>query len=99
MPIFVAALIGALIQAAGSLVGRVLISLGIGYVVFSGVDASIGWAKTQVLAHLQGMPATALGVASGMKVGTCVSILTSALLARLTFQGMTSGTMKKMVQK
>ena len=96
---FIAALIGALIQAAGSLVGQVLIALGIGYVTFTGVDASLEWAKSAVVSGVQGLPASAVQVAGLLKVGVCISMLTSAVTARLTLMGLTSGTVKRMVQK
>ena len=99
MPLLLAALLGGLVQAAGTLVGRVLISLGIGYVAFTGVDASITWAKNQFLSGVSGLSADAIGLASTLKVGVCVSMLLSALTARLTLNGLTSGTIRKMVQK
>ncbi len=100
MPLFVAALWGALIQVAGTLVGRVLLSLGIGYVTFTAVDTSIIWAKDQFLSGLAGLPADAVGLASTMKVGVCVSMILSAITARLVLQGLTSGgSITRMVQK
>jgi len=99
MPLILAALIGALIQAAGSLVGRVLISLCIGYVAFKGVDTSIGLARDAVIQNISALPLLAVQVCSAAKVGKCISILTSALLARLSLQGLTGGTLKKMVVK
>jgi hypothetical protein len=92
-----APLIGGLIEAAGTLVGRVLISLGFAYVVFSGVDTGIAWARDGLLAALGGLPAIALGVARVCKVGTCISILTSALSARLLLNGLQSGTLRRLV--
>lgn len=99
MPLFLAALLGGLIQACGSLVGRVLVSLGIGYVAYSGVDTSITWARDFVLARIGDLPANAIAVASTMKIGVCISILTSAILARMVLGGLTNGTLKRMVQK
>lgn len=99
MPVFIGALIGALVQAAGTLVGRVLISLGIGYAVYSGVDASIEWARDQVIASISAAGGNTVRVAAAMKVGVCVSMLTSALVARLTIKGLTGGVMKRMVVK
>ena len=99
MQIFLAALIGALIQAAGSLVGRVLLSLGIGYVAYSGIDTSIEFAKSFVVSQITATGAQTVAAASAMKVGTCISILTSALVARMTLAGMTSGTLKRWVVK
>jgi len=99
MPIFIGALIGALIQVLGTLVGKILVSLGIGYAVYSGVDASITFARDYFISSMNGLGGNALAVAGTMKVGTCVSILTSAITTRLTINGLTSGTMKKFVMK
>lgn len=99
MPLFLASLWGGLISVAGTLVGRVLISLGIGYVTFTGVDASLDWAKAEFLAGLSGAPAAAVGLAGVLKVGQCVSMLLSALTARLVLAGLTSGSITRMVVK
>jgi len=99
MPLWVAAIIGGLIQAAGTLVGRVLVSLGMGYAVFTGVDAALVAMRDSVIAKIGGLPAAAVGVAATAKVGVCVSILFSALAARLLLDGLTSGTLKKLVIK
>lgn len=99
MPIFIGALIGAIISALGTLVGKVLISLGIGYAVFTGVDVSITWARDLVLAKITGQGGNLLAAASTMKMGVCISMLCSALVTRLTINGLTSGTMRRMVQK
>lgn len=99
MPLWVAALIGGLIQAAGTLVGRVLISLGFGYVAYSGIDTSITWARDQALASIGQMGATVVGLAGLMQVGTALSILTSALAVRMLLNGLTGGTLRRLVLK
>jgi len=99
MPVFIAALIGALVQAAGTLVGRVLISLGIGYVAYSGLDVSITWVRDQAIASLSGLAGQTVQAAGVLRIGTCISILTSAMLARITLNGLTGGVLKKMVVK
>ena len=99
MPVFIGALIGALVQAAGTLVGRVLISLGIGYAVYSGVDASITWARDQAIWAIGAAGGNTVRVAAAMKVGVCISMRTSALLARLTIKGLTGGVKNRMVVK
>lgn len=99
MPLFIGALIGAIITALGTLVGKVLISLGIGYLVFTGVDASIGWARDYTLLRISEQGGNLLAAAGTAKVGVCVSMLASALVTRLTINGLTSGTMRRMVQK
>ena len=52
MPLFVAALIGGLVQVAGSIVGRVLIALSIGYVSYSGLSVLMDSLKSQVMGLL-----------------------------------------------
>lgn len=99
MQLFIAALLGALVQAAGTLVGKVLLSLGIGYVVYTGVDASLAWMKAQAVAGFAGAHAQTLAAMGALKVGNQISILFSALTARLTLNGLTSGTIKRMVTK
>jgi Protein of unknown function (DUF2523) len=99
MPVIVAWILGGLVQVAGTLVGKVLLSLGIGYAVYNGVDTSLAWAKGQFVSQLGGIPAKALQMAALAKVGVCVSMLVSALSTRLLMQGMTSGALKRMVVK
>jgi len=99
MPVFIAALLGGLIQAAGSLVGSVLISLGIGYVAYQGLDTSLTWLSSQIAGSTSGLGAQAMAVLSALQAGSGLAVLTSALAARLVVDGLTSGVMKKMVLK
>lgn len=99
MPLFLAAFLGALVSAAGTLVGKVLISLGIGLVVFTGVDASIAWARDMALTNIQALPPDVVGILSTLKVGVFISMISSALVVRMTLQGLTGGSIKRMVQK
>ena len=96
MPVFIAALIGGLVQACGTLVGRVLVSLGIGYTVYTGLDTSLGWIEAQISGAFGGLPAQALSVASGAGLGTAVSIVLSAVAARMFLDGVVNGTFKRM---
>lgn len=65
---FIAALIGGFIQAAGTMVGRVMIALGFSYVAYSGLDASFGWMRSQIGASFGGVSAQALAVLSAARV-------------------------------
>lgn len=98
-PILAWSLVGALIQVVETLVGRVLLSLGIGYVTYTGVDMTFAWAKTQFLNGVSGLPPEGIQIMAMLKIGVCVSMLLSALTARLVLMGLTSGTVKKMVIK
>lgn len=99
MPLFLAALLGGLVQAASSIVGRVLIALGIGYVSYTGINALLTWIKSQVVAYLVGAPGTVVAIMGLLKIDVAVSIIFSALAARLVLQGLTSDKVTKMVIK
>ena len=100
MPVFIGALIGALVSAAGTIVGRVLVSLGLGYAVFQGLDASLAWAKAYVITKISATGAQTLAAAGALKVGVCISIIFSALTMRLILGGMQSGgVLRKLVHK
>lgn len=99
MPIWVASLLGGLVEVVGTLVGKVLVSLGMGYVTFTGAEALLDFAKSQFLTGIAGLPADAVAIAGLMKVGVCVSMLLSAYASRLLLMGLTSGTIKKLVFK
>ncbi|NJM43621.1 MAG: DUF2523 domain-containing protein [Brachymonas sp.] len=99
MPALAAAILGALISGIGTLVGRVLVSLGIAYVAYSGIDALINTARAQFISSVQGLPALAIQLTGVLQIGTCVSILTSAFLTRLIVRGLSSGVVTRMVTR
>jgi hypothetical protein len=91
MPFFVASLLGGLVNIAGSLAGRVLLALGFAAVTYSGVSVTLTWLRTQVLNAAGGLSADLLQLLSFLKVGEAISILFSALLVRLTLNGLSAG--------
>jgi hypothetical protein len=99
MPLFVAALLGGLINIAATLAGRVLLALGFAAVTYTGVSTSLAWLKQQALQSIDNMPLQLLAMLSYMKVGQCISILFSAVAARLLLQGLTSDTVRRLVMK
>jgi hypothetical protein len=99
MPAFIAVLLGGLIQICGSLVGRVLVALGLSVVTYSGMAVSINYLKSQAVSAALGLPPEVVGMLSVLKVGTCISIIFSAMLARLVVTGLNGDTFKKWVLK
>lgn len=99
LPLLGAGILGGLVTVAGSLVGRVLIALSIGYVAYSGVQALLDTIKAQVISMLSGAPANIVIIMSLLKVDVATSILFSALAARLVLKGLTSDVIKRMVVK
>lgn len=99
MPIFLASLLGGLISIVGSLVPRVLIALGISVVTYTGLSATLAFVKAEMLNSLSGLPAEMVGLLGYMGVGQFINIITSALLARMVLNGLTSDTLKQWVMK
>lgn len=93
------ALLGWIIEVCGTLVGRVLIALGISYLSYKGLDAMVAAAKAEFFSSLGGLGGTTLGIMGVMKIDVAVNMLCSALVGRLTLAGMSSGVLKKMVLK
>jgi Protein of unknown function (DUF2523) len=99
MPVFLAAIGGVLLNVTASMVGRALLALGLSVVTYTGITATITWAKTQALSSLSSLPAEALGVMSVLKIGEAISIVFSAILVRLLVSGLSSDTVKRWVTK
>ena len=94
-----AALLGGLINVAGTIAGQVLIALGIGVVTYTGIDTSIEWLKNGFVSSVSGLPAEMVGMLALMKVGSCVSMVISAMTIKMTLAGLTSGSLKNWVKK
>ena len=99
MPIFIASLLGGLVQVASSLVGRVLLALGIGYVTYQGLDFALAQIGQLIFANFSSVPSQVLGVMSHLQIGAAINIQLSAVAARLVLNGLTSGAVTKMVIK
>lgn len=99
MPALVAALLGGLINITGSLAGRVLVALGISVVTYTGSSSTLTWLKDQAVTSLSGAPANLVQLMSYMKVGVCISIIFSAILARMLITGLNGETVKRWVLK
>lgn len=99
MPLFIALLMRGLVWVTGSIVGQALVSLGIGVITYSGTNAALSWLKGQAVSALQGMGGEYVGLLSHMKVGVCISIITSAIVARAVITGVTSDKVKRWVLK
>lgn len=99
MPAFIAALLGGLISIVGTLIGKALVSLGIGIVVFKGIETTIDWAKESAVQSLFNLPAEITSLLAYMKVGNCINIVFSAMIVRMVLNGLTSDTVKRFIAK
>jgi hypothetical protein len=99
MPVFIAAIAGALIQITGSLVGRVLLALGLSVVTYTGVSTSLDNLKNAALQNATALPPDLLAIMSYMKVGESISIVVGAVVARAIINGVQNDSVKKWVLK
>jgi len=93
-----AAVVGGLAQAATSLVGRVVLALGISYVSYSGLDVLFSNLSLSISSNMGAVGGT-LGAWMGvLKIYTSINIITSAFATRLALSAV-NGTIKKAVLK
>ncbi|RUS67980.1 hypothetical protein CUZ56_00476 [Saezia sanguinis] len=84
----VPALWGAFIMIAGSVVKRVLIGLGFGVITFIGTKLAMNSFIDMALAKLSGLPADMMNMLSLCGFGTCISIISSAIMMRMVLAGL-----------
>lgn len=99
MPVFIAAFGGMLINIVGTLAGRVFVALGLSVITYTGVNASLESLKAQAIANFSSLPPELFGIIAFLRVGQSISIITSAIAARLLLNGLTSDTFKRWVLK
>lgn len=99
MPAILLALGSLLIQVVGTMAGRVLVSLGIGVVTYTGVNATLTWLKAQAVAQFALLSGDALQVLGVLRVGPAISVIFSAIVARFVLNGVTSDSFKRFVLK
>ena len=99
MPAFIAAIGGMLINIVGTLVGRVMVALGLGLVTYTGVSATIDKLRDDAVGQMMGLPPEILAILQLTKIGVGLSIITSAITVRLILNGLTSGAVKRWVTK
>ena len=100
MWVWIAQAIGAvLLQIAGSLVWKFLTAAGIGVATYTGVSVTLGWLKDSMVSSFAHLPSNVLGILALMQVGSCVSMMVSAVIVKLSLNGMQSDTVKRWVKK
>lgn len=99
MPIFIAAIGGMLINIVGTLAGRVLIGLGIAVITYTGMNTTMEFLKTGALGAMSGMGPEVVSLIAFLKVGVCISIITSAIATRVIINGISGDTFKRWVLK
>lgn len=92
-------LIGGLLTVCGSMVGRVLLALGMGYVTYSGFDLTIGWLLAQIKANFSAMPLQVVNFLAFLWVDKAIGMIFSAYSAALLVKLGGSGKLTRLITK
>lgn len=98
MPLLLA-LIGLLVRAVGPIVAQVLLSLGITFLTYTGIDFALDAAKGRAFAALSSGGQVLIQLVGVMQIGTALNIIFSAYAARMILNGITNGGITKMITK
>lgn len=93
------ALAGVLANLVPSLVGRVLLALGIGFFSYTGMDVIMSGLRDLFMSNAAGIPAYAVGFLGLLKIGTCFNILMSAIAIKMALAGAAGGAIRRMGAK
>jgi hypothetical protein len=93
---FMPYIIGGLASAVGTLVGRVLISMGIGFVTYTGIDLALTELQQLVISGVQGLPADMVSLIGFLWLDKALSVIFSAITTAVGLRYM-GGSVKKMV--
>jgi hypothetical protein len=97
MPYVVAFVVSVLFQILGSLLGRILVGLGLTFVSYEGFDVLLGQLRSHLF-DVSGLPSYAIGFAGLIHLGAATNILLSALTAKFLISGMTSSITKLQIK-
>lgn len=97
MPALIPMIGGMLVWIASAVVARVLASLGLSVVTYVGISRTLDFLKELITQSMSQLPVTVVQLLALMKVGTCLSIMFSALFASMLLSGLGSDSFKKWV--
>lgn len=98
MPLLMA-LLGGLLSIASSMVGRVLLALGMTYVTYSGFDVAINWLLSYIKDSMSAMPSEVVSFLAWCWVDKAIGMLFSAYSAALVVKLAGGSTLTKLVTK
>lgn len=92
-------IVGALAGSMGSLVGRALLALGIGFVTYKGADVSITFLFNNVKSAFSGAPSSVVQLLAFLWVDKALSLMFSAFTAALAIKTAASGLTRMVAKK
>lgn len=99
MPALILAFASMLTQVAGTLVGRVLLALGIQFVTYKGMNIVFDGFKALVLENIGGLPGDMSIMVSAVGIIQAINIVWGAIAARIAISGIRDGSFTRMLAK
>ena len=100
MPMIVSWILGGLLQIASSLVGRVLLALGFGFVEYAGFSALIDNVKQQASSLIGALGSSSLAEWAGFfRIDVHLSIVLSAIGVKVMLNALSGDKVRRLVQK
>lgn len=99
MPLILAWLLGGLVSIAGSLLGRVLIALGVGYVSYTGITSGLTYLSNLVQSNVNSSGVLVVQALGLVQFDVVVGIIFGAVAAKFVLNGLSGGAVKKMILK
>lgn len=99
MPAILIALAGMLTQLCASMVGRVLLAIGVSFVTYKGLDVAFSHLRELVMGQMSGLGARVIVMASAAGVWDAIDMIFAAITARLTISGIRNGSFTRMLYK
>lgn len=93
------ALGGLLLNLVGSIAGRALLALGMGFVTYKGMNVGIDWLMTQIKSNVAGLPNDIVQFLAYLWVDKAISMLFAAYAAAALIRMAGSDSMTKLVTK
>lgn len=96
---FLAPLGGLLVSIVGSVVGRVLVALGMSYVTYNGADTAIGWLLDQIKTNTAALDPQIVRFLAFLWVDKAIAMIFSAYSAALLIKTLGGSGFTKLVTK
>lgn len=96
---FLGPLAGLLISIVGSMVGRVLVALGMSYVTYKGADTAIGWILDQIKNNMAMLDPKIVKFLAFLWVDKAIAMVFSAYTAALLIKTLGGDGFTKLVTK
>ena len=93
------ALGGLLLNLVGSIAGRALLALGMGFVTYKGMNVGIDWLMNQIKSNVAGLPNDVVQFLAYLWVDKAISMLFAAYAAAALIRMAGSDSMTKLVTK